>query len=81
MICSICRMRSVVLSAVFSGCGLCLCGQASRVRQMALVAAVITAQLLASPWRLACYRFGPVGWLWRSLSYRRWQSMRLPRPG
>ena len=28
------------------------------------------AQLYASPWWLARYRFGPVEWLWRRLTYK-----------
>jgi uncharacterized membrane protein YeiB len=31
--------------------------------------AVIGLQLMLSPWWLSRYRFGPVEWLWRSLTY------------
>ena len=28
-------------------------------------------------WWLARYRFGPMEWLWRSLSYMKWQPLRI----
>ena len=69
-------MHSVVFTAVFYGFGLGLYGALPRVGQMALVIAMIGLQLLISPWWLARYRFGPVEWLWRSLTYLRLQPMR-----
>ncbi|HBU48806.1 MAG TPA: hypothetical protein DEB46_10890, partial [Myxococcales bacterium] len=33
-------------------------------------------QLLASSAWLQRYRFGPVEWLWRSATYRRWEPMK-----
>jgi uncharacterized protein len=38
------------------------------------------AQVAASYLWLSRYRFGPLEWLWRSLSYRRWHTIRLGRP-
>ena len=35
------------------------------------------AQLAWSPWWLARLRFGPLEWLWRTVSYRRRQPMRI----
>lgn len=34
------------------------------------------AQLIFSHWWMGRYRFGPAEWLWRSLTYLRWQPMR-----
>jgi uncharacterized protein len=69
-------MHSVILTTVFYGFGIGLYGQIPRAAQMLFVVAVVGFQLLLSPWWLARYRFGPVEWLWRSLSYGRRQSMR-----
>lgn len=73
-------MHSVILTTVFYGYGYGLYGRVPRLPQMAFVAAVIALQLVVSPWWLARYRFGPVEWLWRSLTYRQRQPMRVPRP-
>lgn len=41
-----------------------------------IVAAICAFQLVLSPLWLAAFRFGPVEWLWRSLTYARLQPMR-----
>jgi uncharacterized protein len=69
-------MHSVILTTIFYGFGIGLYGQVPRAAQMLFVIAVVGFQLLLSPWWLARYRFGPVEWLWRSLSYGRRQPMR-----
>ena len=38
---------------------------------------LFAAQVVFSQWWLRRFRFGPAEWLWRSLTYRRWQSMRI----
>jgi uncharacterized protein len=68
-------MHSVILTTVFYGYGLGLYGEIPRFWQMGFVVAVIALQLGLSPWWLARYRFGPVEWLWRSLTYWRRQPM------
>lgn len=46
-----------------------------------LVAMIIfVAQIGVSAWWLGRYRFGPMEWLWRSLTYGHMQPMRIPRP-
>ena len=70
-------MHSVILTTVFYGYGLGLYGSVPRFQQMGFVAAVIALQLVLSPWWLARYRFGPVEWLWRSLTY--WKRQRMLR--
>ncbi len=69
-------MHSVILTTVFYGYGLGLYGEIPRFWQMGFVVAVIALQLGLSPWWLAHYRFGPVEWLWRSLTYWQRQPMR-----
>ena len=68
--------HSVILTTVFYGYGLGLFGSVPRLWQMAFVAAVIGFQLWFSTWWLERYRFGPVEWLWRSVTYWRPQPMR-----
>ena len=69
-------MHSVILTTVFYGYGLGLYGEVPRFWQMGFVVAVVALQLGLSPWWLARYRFGPVEWLWRSLTYWQRQTVR-----
>ena len=69
-------MHSVVLTTIFYGFGFGLYGELPRISQMGFVVVVLGMQMIVSSWWLARYRFGPVEWLWRSLSYGRRQPMR-----
>jgi len=69
-------MHSMILTTVFYGYGLGLYGTIPRFWQMGFVIGVITLQLFLSTWWLRRYRFGPVEWLWRSLTYWQRQPMR-----
>ncbi len=67
--------QSVLGVALFYGVGL---GVGPRVGAVGVVVAallVLVAQIVLCRWWLARYRFGPLEWLWRSLTYRRWQPM------
>jgi len=68
---------SLACTLIFAGFGLGLYGTVPRVGLAGLVVAIWVMQLLFSPWWLARYRFGPVEWLWRSLTYWRLQPMRV----
>ena len=69
-------MHSLILTTVFYGYGLGLYGQVPRAWQMAFVAGVVGFQLWLSPWWLERFRFGPMEWTWRSLTYWQPQPMR-----
>ena len=69
-------MHSVILTTIFYGYGLGWYGEIPRLAQMAFVVVLIGLQLLISPVWLERYRFGPVEWLWRSLTYWKRQPMR-----
>jgi uncharacterized protein len=73
-------MHSVILTTVFYGYGLGLYGTIPRFWQMGFVFAVVAFQLWFSPFWLRQYRFGPVEWLWRSLTYWKWQPLRRSAP-
>ncbi|MEM7101159.1 MAG: DUF418 domain-containing protein [Pseudomonadota bacterium] len=62
-------MHSVICLIVFTGLGLGLVGELSRAQLYWVVLGIWVFQLWASPWWLARYRFGPVEWLWRLLTY------------
>jgi uncharacterized protein len=73
-------MHSVVMTTVFYGYGLGLYGTIPRIWQMLFVVAMVGFQLWFSPFWLRNYRFGPVEWLWRSLTYWKAQTFRLSVP-
>jgi uncharacterized protein len=54
-------------------------GQLERYQLYYVVFAIWAFQLAFSPLWLKFFRFGPVEWLWRSLTYLKWQPMRRPR--
>jgi uncharacterized protein len=70
----------VITAVVFLGWGFGLAGQADYARQLLVVAAIWTVQLVIGPIWLARYRFGPAEWLWRSLTYWERQPMRRGTP-
>ena len=67
---------SVICAMLFYGYGFGLWGEVSRAGLWGIVALIWIAQLLWSPWWLARFRFGPLEWLWRSLTYWKAQPMR-----
>jgi uncharacterized protein len=74
-------MQSVVCTAVFTGCGLGLYGRLERYQLYYVVAGCWALSLAASPIWLRHYRFGPLEWCWRSLTYWKRQPMLRRPPG
>ncbi len=68
--------HSVVGVAVFYGVGLGVGPRLGMTGVLLAWLAVFGAQVVASRWWLARYRFGPAEWVWRSLTYGRRQPMR-----
>ncbi len=71
--------QTIICTTIFYGHGLGWFGTVERVGQLGIVIAVWTLQLVVSPIWMRCFRFGPFEWLWRTLSYLRWQPMRRVR--
>jgi uncharacterized protein len=69
-------LDTVVCTFIFYGWGLGYFGRISRVGQFGIVLAVWALQLIVSPLWLARFQFGPLEWLWRSLTYWKRQPMR-----
>ena len=68
--------QSLLCTLFFNGYGLGYYAELSRHQLYYVVAAVWVIQLAWSPWWLRRFRFGPVEWLWRWLTYRTWPRMR-----
>lgn len=78
--------HSVICAFVFYGFGLGLYGRLERHELYYVVGAIWLLQLIVSPIWLRHYRFGPLEWLWRSLTYLKRQPMQrrgdagMPKP-
>ncbi|MFA6985331.1 MAG: DUF418 domain-containing protein, partial [Arenimonas sp.] len=71
-------MQSVIGTLFFYGYGLGNWGM-GRAWQVLFVAVVISLQLAWSHWWLARFRYGPMEWLWRAITYWRAPPMRRER--
>jgi uncharacterized protein len=69
--------QSLIAAFIFYGPGLGYFGQIDRVGQIVFVAGVWALQLTVSPLWLRRFRFGPLEWLWRSLTYGHRQPFRI----
>jgi uncharacterized protein len=70
-------MHSVICSYIFFGFGLGLFGKVDRMGQFLVVLLIWVFQLWLSPLWLKHFRFGPMEWLWRSLTYWKIQPIRI----
>ena len=69
--------QTLICTTIFYGSGLGLFGALGRFELLGVVAVVWALQLWWSPLWLGRFRFGPMEWLWRSLSYGSRQPMRV----
>jgi uncharacterized protein len=72
--------HSVVCSVFFTGIGFGMFGRLERYQLYYVVGIMWVFQMIASPIWLRHYRFGPLEWCWRSLTYWKKQPMRLVQP-
>jgi uncharacterized protein len=69
-------MHSLIFTFVANGYGLGFYGRLRPPVGLAMTLAMFVLQIVLSNWWLGRFRFGPMEWLWRSLSYRKLQPMR-----
>ena len=67
--------QSVIATLIFYGHGLGYFGYASRTQQFLIVIGIWIFQMVYSTLWLKRFRFGPMEWLWRSLTYWKMQPM------
>ena len=68
--------QTLIFTTLFYGYGF---GQAYRLGPAAVTAwavVIFAAQIVACQWWSKRFRFGPAEWLWRSLTYLKWQPLR-----
>lgn len=68
--------QTVICMMIFYGTGLGLFGELDRFQQFLIVIAICLFQLFSSDIWLKHFRFGPMEWLWRCLTYRKWQPLK-----
>lgn len=77
--------QTLICTTLFYGFGFGLYAQLERYQLYLLVATIAAVEMVISLIWLRNFRFGPLEWVWRSLTYWRPQPMRLggcgPQPG
>jgi uncharacterized protein len=71
--------HTIICVTLFSGFGFGLYAALERYELYYIVGSIWVFQLIVSPIWLKYYRFGPLEWLWRSLTYLKRQPMRRTR--
>ncbi len=68
--------QSIICNFIFLGYGFSMYGKLQRYELYYIVFSIWVFQLIVSPIWLKYFRFGPLEWLWRSLTYWKMQPMR-----
>ncbi len=68
--------QSVVCTLIFYGYGLGYFERLPRAGQVPFAIALFALQVLCSRWWLARFRYGPMEWLWRAVTYLQWPPLR-----
>ncbi len=74
-------LHSVVFTTLFYGYGFGIFGKLNRTELVVLVPLMWAIQLTVSPLWLRSFRYGPMEWVWRSLTYGRRPALRVGRYG
>jgi uncharacterized protein len=64
-------MHSIICVTLSYGFGFALWWRVGASRALAIAVAILAVQIPLSAWWLSRYRFGPVEWVWRRLTYGR----------
>ena len=70
-------LQSLICTTLFYGYGFGLYGKVGAAVGLLLTVIIFAAQVAWSAWWLSHFRFGPVEWLWRTLTYGHVQPMSL----
>ena len=69
-------LQSLVCTTIFYSYGFGLFGAVGPATRLVLIPLIFAAQVGFSVWWLNHFRFGPMEWLWRTLTYGKFQPMR-----
>jgi uncharacterized protein len=73
-------MHSLIGNFVFLGAGLGYMGQVGPVYYTLFGVCIFILQIILSTIWLKYFNYGPLEWLWRSATYKKWQPMRKQKP-
>ncbi|WP_430787739.1 DUF418 domain-containing protein [Virgibacillus flavescens] len=68
--------QSILMFIMFYGVGFALYGTISPLEGVIIVLIIYTLQIFASRWWFQKFRFGPLEWIWRVLTYSKKQPFR-----
>ena len=71
--------HSIITAIIFYGFGFSMYGKLQRFELYYIVGAIWIFQLIVSPIWLKYFQYGPMEWLWRSLTYQKKQPFRIPK--
>lgn len=69
-------LQTIIATTIFYGHGFGLFGSVGRAEQWIYVFAIWVFQIILSNYWLKKFRFGPFEWMWRSLTYWKFQPMK-----
>lgn len=72
--------QSIIFTTLFLDYGFDLQRRVGPAAVFAYAAVIYAVQLAICVWWMRRYQFGPFEWLWRTLTYARWQPMRSRSP-
>ena len=72
-------LQSLTATMLFYGYGFGLFGQVGPGLGLLVTVAIFGAQIPLSVWWLRHFQYGPAEWLWRTLTYLRWQPFLVPQ--
>lgn len=70
--------HSLLYNVIFYSHGFGLLGQVGPATLLVLGLLIFAGQIVVSHWWLRRFQFGPIEWVWRSLTYLKPQPMRIP---
>lgn len=70
-------LQSIICTTIFYSYGLGLYGQVGPAIGLVLAIVIFIAQIFISRYWLERYRFGPMEWIWRSLTYGKLSEMKI----
>jgi len=73
-------MQTIICNTIFLGPGFGMYGKLQRYELYYIVFGIWVLQLIISPLWLSSFRFGPLEWVWRSLTYWEKQPFRKTKP-
>jgi Predicted membrane protein len=68
-------LQTLIATTIFYGHGLGLFGSVTRVEQAGIVVAIWAVQIVLSVVWLRFFQFGPMEWVWRTVTYGKRQPL------